>query len=149
MQEPNEAEFHDRVREVLGAYRPEPRPEDWGRMRRALRRRQWWRLGIVGMLCVLSGLLAGKWLAETQSREMSGTVVTDTAPAPPTHEQPEPYGEAVPAQPDAEPLLLPEDATGGTQNPVSPGRGDTYGPVRESRQRAFRGVALKAVQVSD
>jgi hypothetical protein len=94
------------------------------------------------MLCVLSGLLAGKWLAETQSREMSGTVVTDTAPAPPTHEQPEPYGEAVPAQPDAEPLLLPEDATGGTQNPVSPGRGDTYGPVRESRQRAFRGVAL-------
>ncbi len=81
MQEPNEAEFHDRVRQALGTYRPEPRPEDWARMRRALRRRQWWRLGVVGLLCVLSGLLAGKWLADTESHEIAAGVATGTPPA--------------------------------------------------------------------
>jgi hypothetical protein len=140
MQEPNEAEFHDRVRQALGAYRPEPRPEDWGRMRRALRRRQWWRLGIVGLLCVLSGLLAGKWLADTQSREVAAGVATGPPPAarpmPPADEAPGP------AEPDTGVLPFPEDRTGGTGNAVSPGRRSPYGPVRASRRPAFPGVSL-------
>jgi|GEM_PF-1986511 len=139
MQEPNEAEFHDRVRETLGAYRPEPRPEDWPRMRRALRRRQWLRLGILGVLCVLSGLLAGRWLAQTQSRETSGAVGTATSPARP------PYAEPEPDQP--EPGPLPESPAGETgeaaaEEPVVPGRRGPYGPVQVSRKPGFPGVAL-------
>ena len=140
MQEPNEAEFHDRVRETLGAYRPEPRPEDWQRMRRALRRRQWLRLGIVGVLCVLSGLMAGKWLADTQSGPTPGIGATDprgtaASPAPPA------LGETEP-EPETDPLPLPEDPAGETGNPVSPGRKGTYGPARAFRQPPLPGVAL-------
>ncbi|MBD0254457.1 MAG: hypothetical protein ICV83_01960 [Cytophagales bacterium] len=140
MQEPNEAEFHDRVRQTLGAYRPEPRPEDWQRMRRSLRRRQWLRLGIVGVLCVLSGLLAGKWLAETQSWPTTGIAATDTtgtalSPAPPAPGETESAGET-------DPLPLPGEPADETGNPVSPGREGIYGPVRAFRKPASPGVAL-------
>ena len=138
MQEPNEAEFHDQVRETLGAYRPEPRPEDWKRMRRTLRRRQWWRLGIVAVLCVLSGLLAGKWLADTQSRTAAGTLATDTidtASAPTVAEE---IGTGL----EPETLPLPEDSTADTGHPVSLGRESSRGPLRASRKRVFSGIAL-------
>ncbi|CAA9274609.1 MAG: hypothetical protein AVDCRST_MAG56-3270 [uncultured Cytophagales bacterium] len=138
MQEPNEAEFHDRVREALGAYRPEPRPEDWQRMRRALRRRQWLRLGIVGVLCVVSGLLAGKWLAETGSQPAPGVATTDTAAAPSAPPTPEETESGL----EMETRPLPEEPPGESGNPVAPGRPGTYEPARAFRQRNFPGVAL-------
>ncbi len=142
MQEPNEAEFHDRVRQALGAYRPEPRPEDWRRMRRALRRRQWLRLGIVAVLCVLSGLLAGKWLAETESRPVSGIGAADTVGTAPSPAPPVPVAGETGTAPELETGPLPEDRAEETGNPVSPGRPGTYGPVRAFRKPAAPGVAL-------
>jgi hypothetical protein len=77
----NDEDFHAWVRQTLGGYRPAGRPDDWGRVQWALRRRQWWRLGLLGLVCVLAGLLVGKWLAETQPDELPR--VAGTSPAPP------------------------------------------------------------------
>lgn len=83
MQEQNNDEkFHAWVRQTLGAYRPAGRPDDWGRVQRTLRRRQWGRLGVLGLVCVLSGLLVGKWLAETRQTEVTRVTAAPVPPAP-------------------------------------------------------------------
>lgn len=59
MNEPDDKVFHDWVRQSLDAYRPPYDPQDWAQLQRTLRRKRWWRRGMLGSVGVLLvGLLS-------------------------------------------------------------------------------------------
>jgi hypothetical protein len=58
MNEPENKPLHDWVRRSLDDYRPAYELTDWVRMQRLLRRRRWWRGGLIGVL----GLVLLSWL---------------------------------------------------------------------------------------
>ncbi|MCX6218685.1 hypothetical protein [Spirosoma sp.] len=47
MNEPDDKQLHDWVRRSLDAYRPDEKPAGWAQVQRGIRRRRWWRRGIV------------------------------------------------------------------------------------------------------
>ncbi|SOD92781.1 hypothetical protein [Spirosoma fluviale] len=47
MSEPDDKSLHDWVRRSLDAYRPDEKPAGWAQVQRRIRRRLWWRRGIV------------------------------------------------------------------------------------------------------
>jgi hypothetical protein len=78
MQEPNDKELHDWVRQTLHNYQPDYNPQDWNRMQRGLRKQSWLRKWLPGG----TGLLVVGWVVWylTQMNPSKSDVTTEADP---------------------------------------------------------------------
>lgn len=69
MNGPNDKSFHDWVRQSMATYRPAYEPADWLTVQRTLRRRRWWKRGILAGVSVLTISLFSWFIGSTSEKE--------------------------------------------------------------------------------